>query len=27
MVTDAALRHPAVLAKQIATVDRISNGG
>jgi alkanesulfonate monooxygenase SsuD/methylene tetrahydromethanopterin reductase-like flavin-dependent oxidoreductase (luciferase family) len=26
MVTDAALRHPAVLAKQIATVDRISNG-
>jgi alkanesulfonate monooxygenase SsuD/methylene tetrahydromethanopterin reductase-like flavin-dependent oxidoreductase (luciferase family) len=26
MVTDAALRHPALLAKQIATVDHISNG-
>jgi alkanesulfonate monooxygenase SsuD/methylene tetrahydromethanopterin reductase-like flavin-dependent oxidoreductase (luciferase family) len=26
MVTDAALRHPALLAKQIATVDRISDG-
>ncbi len=25
-VTDAALRHPAMLAKQIATVDRISGG-
>jgi alkanesulfonate monooxygenase SsuD/methylene tetrahydromethanopterin reductase-like flavin-dependent oxidoreductase (luciferase family) len=26
MVTDAALRHPALLAKQVATVDHISNG-
>lgn len=26
MVTDAALRHPAMLAKQIATTDQISNG-
>ena len=26
MVTDVALRHPAMLAKQIATVDRISDG-
>jgi alkanesulfonate monooxygenase SsuD/methylene tetrahydromethanopterin reductase-like flavin-dependent oxidoreductase (luciferase family) len=26
MVTDVALRHPAMLAKQVATVDRISEG-